>query len=324
MRPVRAHALLRLYPPAWRDRYQDEVEALLDQHAATFATFLDLLWGALDARLDPTFTTERMFRPMSRIRTSMIIVFCAFAFFVIGVLGFSRLTDPRAPFDIAAQGQPAIGAVFRVIVLAPQVGLGLLILGGAPIALDILWRAWRGRNWRTVAFFVTPPVLLVICAAYVYLANTYWLTFNGRGYVVGTLGDDIVLTIAAILLFGSGVASVVVVAYAVARSEIGMGALRIARWAAVALTLTIGVEIGAIVFWGAQTYTAARWLYDGAACGASCPGAQYTNQISVASLAAVVAWMLAALIVAAIYTVRGFTAGGSMPGAGAAGAVQPA
>jgi hypothetical protein len=175
-----------------------------------------------------------------------------------------------------------------------------------------------------VAFFATPPVLLVLCVAYVYLANTFWLTFNRQGYVVGTLGDDIVLTIAAILLFGSGVVSTVVVSYAVARSPVGMGALRVARWAALAVTLSIAVEIGALVVWGIQTYTQARWLYDGAACGAGCPGAAATNQISAASLAAVVAWMLVALVFAAIYTARSFTSGGARPGGVAAPAAQPA
>ncbi len=64
---MRARTLLRLYPPAWRARYQEEVEALLDQHTVTLATFLDLLWSALDARLDPAFTTERSESSMARI-----------------------------------------------------------------------------------------------------------------------------------------------------------------------------------------------------------------------------------------------------------------
>ena len=44
--------LLRLYPRAWRDRYEAEMEALLEQHDVTIATVLDLLWGAGDAWLD--------------------------------------------------------------------------------------------------------------------------------------------------------------------------------------------------------------------------------------------------------------------------------
>jgi hypothetical protein len=47
------NAILRLYPRAWRERYGDEVEALLDEHPASLLDQLDLIRGALDARLHP-------------------------------------------------------------------------------------------------------------------------------------------------------------------------------------------------------------------------------------------------------------------------------
>lgn len=43
--------LLRLYPRAWRDRYGDEFEALLDQRSLRFRDGIDIVHGALDARL---------------------------------------------------------------------------------------------------------------------------------------------------------------------------------------------------------------------------------------------------------------------------------
>jgi hypothetical protein len=45
--------LLRLYPAAWRERYGDEVAALLEEHPPTLLDHLDLIRGALDARLHP-------------------------------------------------------------------------------------------------------------------------------------------------------------------------------------------------------------------------------------------------------------------------------
>ncbi len=44
-------SLLRLYPPAWRERYEDEMRAVLEQHGLSLATRLSLLRGALDARI---------------------------------------------------------------------------------------------------------------------------------------------------------------------------------------------------------------------------------------------------------------------------------
>jgi hypothetical protein len=46
-------ALLRLYPAAWRSRYGDEMEALLEQRRPGRRERLDLLRGAFDAWLHP-------------------------------------------------------------------------------------------------------------------------------------------------------------------------------------------------------------------------------------------------------------------------------
>ncbi len=46
-------ALLRLYPRAWRQRYGDEMTALLAQEQASIRLMVDLIAGAIDARLNP-------------------------------------------------------------------------------------------------------------------------------------------------------------------------------------------------------------------------------------------------------------------------------
>lgn len=45
--------LVRLYPPAWRRRYGDELAALLAEETLSPAALLDLLGGALDAWVSP-------------------------------------------------------------------------------------------------------------------------------------------------------------------------------------------------------------------------------------------------------------------------------
>ena len=55
---MRVKWLLRLYPSAWRQRYQEEMQALLELHTITAATALDLLFGALDAWLNPAYRTR--------------------------------------------------------------------------------------------------------------------------------------------------------------------------------------------------------------------------------------------------------------------------
>ena len=308
-RQRRALALLRLYPPAWRRRYGDELAAVLEQHTITLATMIDLLWGALDARLDPSFTSERVLRPMSRLRASAVALFCVYAAFTLGYGAFARLTDPRAPFDDAAQLHPELGVAFQIIIWATLSGLLALALGGVPIALDIALRAWRAHNWRTLTFLFSPIVLFGVAGGFFYLANNYLLTYHPSGNVVGTPGDVVTLIVAGLLLMGSGVVSTLVVGWTVARSQISLGVLRFARWPGLLLTLCMATATGALIYWTVASYGVARWLYDvyPLQCGADCPGLAATNQISLTSLEIVIGWMTLLVVIAVVALARGFT-----------------
>ncbi len=73
--------LLRLYPPAWRERYEQEMIALLEMHEITFFTLCDLLLGAFDARLDPQYRSARSLFPTERtdwFRFATSVAFCSF------------------------------------------------------------------------------------------------------------------------------------------------------------------------------------------------------------------------------------------------------
>ena len=48
-----ASALIRLYPRAWRQRYEEEMRELLAAEKPTLRTMADLIAGAVDARIYP-------------------------------------------------------------------------------------------------------------------------------------------------------------------------------------------------------------------------------------------------------------------------------
>jgi hypothetical protein len=50
MNAAMIRTLLRLYPRNWRDRYEEEFVALLEQQPATFAACADVAFGAAIAR----------------------------------------------------------------------------------------------------------------------------------------------------------------------------------------------------------------------------------------------------------------------------------
>ena len=53
-----ATKLLRLYPKRWRERYGPEMTALLEEHIVRLRTLVDLIAGAVDARIHPTYRCQ--------------------------------------------------------------------------------------------------------------------------------------------------------------------------------------------------------------------------------------------------------------------------
>ena len=45
--------LIKLYPARWRERYGDEFEALLESQPFSIGLLVDVLFGAIDARVRP-------------------------------------------------------------------------------------------------------------------------------------------------------------------------------------------------------------------------------------------------------------------------------
>lgn len=119
--------LLRLYPRAWRERYEAEMLALLEEHDVTLATRLDLLRGAFDAWheqrrsvMTPLPTVVRRAAGLGLIPSVVII-----ATFLLGLV-------LRSPFLVNYLGLGALPAVVVVCLLA-----GVWAAGGR--------RTWRDR-----------------------------------------------------------------------------------------------------------------------------------------------------------------------------------
>ena len=110
--------ILRLYPPTWRERYETEKVALLEQHEITFWTVVDLFIGALDARLDPHYRRPRQLLPMRRLHNSWRLIASACVACWLGfVIWFWRMGDMPIPAwvqctleDLSCPVRKAVGA----------------------------------------------------------------------------------------------------------------------------------------------------------------------------------------------------------------------
>ncbi|HEY0754480.1 MAG TPA: helix-turn-helix transcriptional regulator [Ktedonobacteraceae bacterium] len=146
--------MLQLYPRAWRERYATEMTALLEQHSITLWTILDLLFGALDARLDPYYHRERLLiprLPWRGLQSSWNLMITAFVTF--------WLTQILWVSGGATWGPLSFSWPVTDITLLP----GILAYLSLPVILTALvgWIGWQGGKnaWHLLRLL---PVFLFI------------------------------------------------------------------------------------------------------------------------------------------------------------------
>jgi hypothetical protein len=175
--------ILRLYPPIWRERYETEMAALLEQHHITLWTVLDLLVGALDARLDPHYRRVRQLLLLRRFRISWQLAIAAFVAFWIALLPWFWLSvlgiDPDAQCYEWGTGFALCN--MRVTVGLHTASLAHTLLGNIMGWLPVLLMAFavilvqaRSRKARTnllLAFLVTIGMLALCVACGIWLSG---------------------------------------------------------------------------------------------------------------------------------------------------------
>ncbi len=98
--------LLSLYPEAWRDRYGEEMSALLDETPPSITATLDLLRGALTAHLRPLASSA----PAARARNTIAQVLGCFIVFCVFGSGFAKTTEN---YDHTEHVHPLLGVPTR-------------------------------------------------------------------------------------------------------------------------------------------------------------------------------------------------------------------
>ena len=83
-----------LYPKAWRERYGDEFEILLEESLHSPFDVLDILFGALDAHLEiPYETNWRYLNMINKLRSTILFVFAAYITFIVAGFSLTGLVD---------------------------------------------------------------------------------------------------------------------------------------------------------------------------------------------------------------------------------------
>ncbi|WP_067621616.1 hypothetical protein [Alicyclobacillus acidiphilus] len=177
--------LLRLYPRQWRERYEEEMLAVLEEHQVSPATFIDLLMGALDANLHYDGCLEGVMYMVHRLRSGMVMIFCAFMLFEVGWGMLQRLNDPMTFFQAANRAHPVFGILHTAILIVGCLALVALLVGGLPIFFISVKRAVKNRKRDALApFWVALSCLLLFILETAILADWHRIAF-AKHHLVG-------------------------------------------------------------------------------------------------------------------------------------------
>ncbi len=283
---------LRLYPLAFRRRYEPEMRALLDETPPRAATVLDLLLGALAAHLRPPRAAADLVGGADRIRASASAQLACWVVFAAAGFGFYKTTED-ASFTIAAHAHPLLGVTHAAVQVLAVVASAAVLAGALPLIAAALARARRQPSLRPL---VAVPVLAVALFA-------------------GLTGALVVLAHSPHAQRPTAVGGVAFIAWGVAGLACGGACVWAARTVLFALPLSrrrllMAFSYGTLVSAAMAAITLATLLYT-AALAADAPSLAATSNgplqaISTAgSLAVQLLVMACAAALAAITTSRG-------------------
>jgi hypothetical protein len=244
--------MLCLYPRLWRQRYEEEVLAMLEDRPCSFFDHIDLFFGALDAHLHPQPGTmghslfERMKQMLSLLRRSLMLIFCSYVGFILAGAGFQKLTE-YDDFQEAARTHGVIGLSFNLVVIGAFVALLAVVAGGLPIAIAIIRSALTRKRYGSL-FLLAVPLL----AFGIFLANTLILEALDRPATHLAPGWHLFLTRGLFIgvLIAGAIASAGALCYAVERSEIPATLLRFTLLPFMLATLSMILMLAATLVWG--------------------------------------------------------------------------
>lgn len=208
--------LLRLYPRDWRDRYEEEMLEVLEQHKITPATVLDLLLGALDANWNYSGFNEGVTWMVNRLRSSVVMVFCAFMVFGVGWGLRQRLNDPLPLFNHAAQSHPALGVMFHAIFVAGCIAFLAFLAGGLPLLFISVRRALHNKQKNILL-----PFTIAVSCLVVFVAATFSLAVWHPLHHFGVVLFGYLALSAALLIVGT-----VMVSLMITRTEFKLSELK--------------------------------------------------------------------------------------------------
>lgn len=215
-----ARLALALYPLAYRRRYGDEMEALLEDSGTSPGALADLLRGAVSAHLRPEPSIAASVGGEDRVRLGISSVLLCWVLFALAGLALYKTTETRSLEGTAAPG--LLGGIHLAIqILAAIVSLAAVV-GAAPLILAALGQIADLDGPRQIGSGA-----------------------RRHGGSPAEVRRAARLAVAYVATFVVATAALVVVANADSGLSAGVGALVLAVWSLIALACGIGCALAA-------------------------------------------------------------------------------
>ncbi len=239
-----ADVLLACYPPVWKARYRDEVEALLDEGGADARSVASLAAAGAGAWVRPP---EHLFDAPSRVRSSLATVLAAWTALAGLALIFGQLAQDQGIRSMTP-GHPLTVWAYQTYSIAAHLSVGVVVVGGGPLWLSMLRQAWRRRDRRHLVLLSAPLVVPVVFLVLLVLGARLVRHSGGGGIGSGWFFAFTLLGLIAGALVVTGPA------LAMKRLRPAGAALRLASLAATVAASTMGVAAAASVVDAAGLY----------------------------------------------------------------------
>jgi len=243
VRSAIATLLVGLYPQAWRERYEAEMRALIEDDPPGLGGLASLVAGALDAHARPRAAWSEQASPLTRMRVSVVGMFsCWIAVSVVGAV-FQKETEEGA-FGLAGARHHVLAIAHGAVIGGAVLGALAIAIGGVPLVWEAIGEARARRDWRLVGLLVLPAVAIVCFAAPTSLLRTLTRSTVGRPDHMASLAIFIPW-----LLVGLACAATCALAprMVLGRAEVSRGSLARASLASVALAVAMCVISLALV-----------------------------------------------------------------------------
>jgi hypothetical protein len=252
--------LLLFYPRRWRQRYGQEllalVEACSDGRGASGRIRLDVIRAGLLQRLRSSGLVGDEVPPEARAKAGLLLVLGSWSLFVVAGIGLQKTSEHwQAVTPHGARAVPA--AAFGGVVVAAAIGSVLVLLGIAlavgPLAGFLRAGGWR-HLWRSVLGAICLSGLTAVVLAGV-VAWAHHLTDAQRN------GGSLLYGSAFLLLAVCGIGSIAAWTYAACaaarRLTLDPRTLRLEALIAAAVSVAMAAMTGAAAIWWASVERAA-------------------------------------------------------------------